>query len=275
MKKYLLLFCFISVFCHAQNYRAIYDLRFKPNKDKDSILSDQYALDIFPKLNKSHFFNYNYYKNDSIMTVFQENSKRNGGVNINMESLPKTKLPLVFINEKAKQYSLKTIDGDSYKFPDFNPINWKILNETKKIRNWNCQKAETNFLGRNWTAWFTTEISFADGPYKFSGLPGLIVEVFDTKNNYYFSLDAFYKNPGLLFLPKIYEKPIEVSKKQYEKAYSNYVQDPAFKLRQGTIVDESGNVFHINGGFSKKFISEVTQERLNKIKDFNNPLELE
>lgn len=133
MKKYLLLFCFISVFCHAQNYRAIYDLRFKPNKDKDSILSDQYALDIFPKLNKSHFFNYNYYKNDSIMTVFQENSKRNGGVNINMESLPKTELPLVFINEKTKQYSLKTIDGDSYKFPDFNPINWKILNETKKL----------------------------------------------------------------------------------------------------------------------------------------------
>jgi GLPGLI family protein len=31
-------------------------------------------------------------------------------------------------------------------------------------------KATTEFAGRTYVAWYTTEISIADGPYKFYGL---------------------------------------------------------------------------------------------------------
>lgn len=46
-----------------------------------------------------------------------------------------------------------------------------------KIGEFNTQKAETNFAGRKWIAWFTSDIPFQDGPYKFHGLPGLIVKI--------------------------------------------------------------------------------------------------
>jgi len=57
--------------------------------------------------------------------------------------------------------------------------NWTITNETKKIGNFICTKASTTFRGRNYVAWFTQEVSLPYGPWKFYGLPGLILEVLE------------------------------------------------------------------------------------------------
>lgn len=57
--------------------------------------------------------------------------------------------------------------------------NWKLHKETKKIGDFNCQKATIKFRGRNYTAWFTNEIPIRYGPWKFQGLSGLILEVYD------------------------------------------------------------------------------------------------
>lgn len=265
---------FLSLLNFSQSYRAVYELSFKPDKAKDSLVKDTYALDIFPKLKKSNFYNYSYYKSDSIFSVISRNSNLNGGFDFDSNALPKARYPLAYNLEKEKGFSLKTLDGDSYIFPDLENAKWKILNETKKIKTWTSQKAETDFLGRHWIAWFSTDLPFAEGPYKFKNLPGLITEVHDSENDYLFNLTAFYKIPDIEFVPNVFKKPISVKKSQYEKALSNYKKDPAGKLRQGTIVDESGNVFNYTGGISKDFIDEITQERLKKMKDFNNPLEL-
>lgn len=36
-------------------------------------------------------------------------------------------------------------------------FNWILSNESQKIENYNTQKATTDFGGRKWNAWFTTE----------------------------------------------------------------------------------------------------------------------
>lgn len=64
-------------------------------------------------------------------------------------------------------------------------MDWKILKETKKIGKFNCKKATTTFRGRNYIAWFTTDISLPYGPWKLHGLPGLILEAHDTNKNAY------------------------------------------------------------------------------------------
>ena len=54
---------------------------------------------------------------------------------------------------------------------------WSLQSETKKINNINCKKATTSFRGRNYTAWYTEDIPIIGGPWKFNGLPGLILAV--------------------------------------------------------------------------------------------------
>jgi GLPGLI family protein len=62
-------------------------------------------------------------------------------------------------------------------------INWKIEKDTKKIGSFICKKATTFFRGRNYIAWFTSEIPLPFGPWKLNGLPGIILEAYD--NNKY------------------------------------------------------------------------------------------
>lgn len=66
-------------------------------------------------------------------------------------------------------------------------INWKIGKETKKIGKFNCKIATANFRGRNYTAWFTPEIPLPYGPWKLQGLPGLILEAYDTNKFVYWT----------------------------------------------------------------------------------------
>ena len=54
---------------------------------------------------------------------------------------------------------------------------WNLIDESKKINNFICKKATTTFRGRNYIAWYTEDIPIIGGPWKFDGLPGLILEV--------------------------------------------------------------------------------------------------
>lgn len=65
-------------------------------------------------------------------------------------------------------------------------IKWEISNDTKDIGNFKCTKALGNFRGREYTAWFTTTIPLPYGPWKLQGLPGLILEAYDTNKEIYF-----------------------------------------------------------------------------------------
>lgn len=59
--------------------------------------------------------------------------------------------------------------------------NWKISEDTLVILGYCCQKATCTFRGREYTAWFSIDIPISNGPWKFGGLPGLILKVFDTE----------------------------------------------------------------------------------------------
>ncbi len=73
-------------------------------------------------------------------------------------------------------------------------MNWKLLNDTKVEGQYTLQKATTTFGGRNWIRVGFEDINLSEGPYKFRGLPGLIFEIEDDKNNFMFKLSKSMKS---------------------------------------------------------------------------------
>lgn len=63
--------------------------------------------------------------------------------------------------------------------------------DTETILGYNCLKASTEFAGRTYTAWFTTEIPLPFGPYKFGELPGLILKIEDTEQQFVWETVGF------------------------------------------------------------------------------------
>lgn len=65
-------------------------------------------------------------------------------------------------------------------------MDWKMSFETKEILGYQCFKAECDFRGRHWTAWCTMQIPVQDGPWKFCGLRGLILQMEESRGHYAF-----------------------------------------------------------------------------------------
>ena len=68
-------------------------------------------------------------------------------------------------------------------------INWDLPDETKTINELTCKKATAIVRGRNWEVWYTPDIPMFYGPWKFYGLPGLIVSAMDESKEFFFTLN--------------------------------------------------------------------------------------
>lgn len=88
---------------------------------------------------------------------------------------------VLFTKGKNKEYLVKE---------NIFPIRWKLNSEEKEIGGLLCRKATGYFRGRNYEAWYTPEIPVSLGPWKFQGLPGVILEVYDQKKEVFFSATA-------------------------------------------------------------------------------------
>jgi GLPGLI family protein len=69
---------------------------------------------------------------------------------------------------------------------------WLIQDDTLTIANYLNQKATCNYRGRNYTAWFAPDIPISNGPWKFGGLPGLIMKVYDDDREFVFECVGIY-----------------------------------------------------------------------------------
>lgn len=76
---------------------------------------------------------------------------------------------------------------------DLPAIDWKISADTASFGGLHCQKATTHFKGRDYTAWFCADMPFHAGPWKLNGLPGVILDAHDAKNEVVFKFDGIEK----------------------------------------------------------------------------------
>ena len=83
---------------------------------------------------------------------------------------------------------------------DIPKFDWSLLEQTDTICGYPCYTAKTTFRGRDWTVWYTHEIPFAAGPWKFNGLPGLILKVQDRDMDYIWECQSLVqKNDPIVY----------------------------------------------------------------------------
>lgn len=91
------------------------------------------------------------------------------------------------ITENSLKY-YDVLGSVEYQYKEEISFNWKLEAQTKKIRGYTCKKASVSYGGRKWVAWYAIDIPINAGPYKFKGLPGLIIKMTDRTNSYDFEL---------------------------------------------------------------------------------------
>ncbi len=70
---------------------------------------------------------------------------------------------------------------------------WTLEEDTDSFLGHPCQKATCRWRGRDYVAWFAPDIPIRRGPWKFGGLPGLIMKIHDVDSLYVFEAVAIEK----------------------------------------------------------------------------------
>ncbi|MDE5876906.1 MAG: GLPGLI family protein [Muribaculaceae bacterium] len=141
--------------------------------------------------------------------------------------------------------------------PDFK---WTLHNDSiRQIGPYTCSMATTSFRGRNWTAWYTPEIPIPQGPWKFSGLPGLIVMVRDTDGEHIFKLLRTHTASNPVLSPdKLYSR---TERTTFNARKREYDADP-IKAWEGTALmptDANGNPVYPSKDI-KRFVNPIEKE---------------
>ncbi|MDQ1161875.1 GLPGLI family protein [Chryseobacterium sp. SORGH_AS 447] len=295
MKKFLAFGCLVlGILTQAQINRFFYEYKFIPDSNnKEDVKNEMMYLDIDQK--GSTYYSRDKFVSDSITNVeIQKQMKSNSGnMNINRkEKQGQVSYKVTKAYPDFTTYLFRSISSDRYKIKEGEKPEWKILSDKQKIGEYNTQKATTSFGGREWIAWFSTDIPFQDGPYKFYGLPGLIVKIEDTTGSHIMTLvgnkkiaevSSSDKEPELPQNIRVFGmggKELEVTENQFRKVWKDYVNDPTKNMRQ--MMGGSGDVkvsfkFKDPSGKEVSDPNEVlrameknTKERLAKD---NNPIE--
>ncbi len=145
-------------------------------------------------------------------------------------------------------------------------IDWKISGDTATFGGLFCQAATGHFKGRDYIVWFCPDLPMFTGPWKLNGLPGVIVDAHDTKNEVVFAFDGVEKaipaksQPvggasadekdlppilrGLNYDPNLIKPPlsaIKTTQKEFDKLKETMVKDPQAFAQAVEAANSQGN----------------------------------
>lgn len=202
--------------------KAVYKLGFQKDSTNPKSVKDEY-MQLYIGDTSSLFDSINYGMIDSAFS----SAGKNGNNGPSFGFLMGMKTEFMYLIQKQREaivtYGFIGINDLFYYNEDKNQFDWKILQDTASIGGIPCQKAEASFCGRKWIAWFAPEIPISDGPYKFCGLPGLILKINDVREFWNFSIVSI-TNMDSVISPSLLNRAPQMikNKKTYLKELKYY-----------------------------------------------------
>jgi GLPGLI family protein len=167
-------------------------------------------------------------KSNKTLNASIENDINKGKVSIDITDKSSR---FIFSNTKTKLWYEKKpkLDNQFILKEKMENIFWKISDSTKTIGKIDCKLATTNFRGRLYFAWYSLNIPSYWGPWKLHGLPGLIVEVYDSTKEIYI-IATEIKKTDTLINRSILDNYSILTKDEWEKEKSEFSNNLKNKL---------------------------------------------
>lgn len=109
-------------------------------------------------------------------------------------------------------------------------IRWELLPRTDSVCGYGCHTAMAEFRGRRWTVWYAPDIPVAYGPWKFAGLPGLVLQAEDAAGEFRWTCERI----GTTAAPIVWydtEESKELTRKQILRYFRNFYAAPFAQMR--------------------------------------------
>jgi len=267
---YTFFILFIGILSFAQTHRFIYQVNYR----KDSTSVEKTKVDMYLDINpdESLYYKRSYYVDDSLRMI-------SGDVVVSDLILT----DILQKNRKTNEYSNYTFQGfDSFLLKDIPQQKWKIGSESRSIDGYKVQKATTKWAGRDWIAWFAPDIPFHEGPYKFHGLPGLIMEVNDTKDQFHFELIRSTKlDPTYVLhfytIISTGGRAVSLPYSRYKQMKLDYYKSPMKAARDGMIdLEKTPITIDQNKVLrNEKDLRDYEESERALLVKYNNPIELD
>ncbi|ACU08405.1 hypothetical protein FIC_01963 [Flavobacteriaceae bacterium 3519-10] len=219
--------------------------------------------------NESMFFSEAAYVSDS---VFAENTKN--GVRTDFKNLPEDHLRGFVkknLNLQTITYYSDEFDDLEFQYDEKPDFKWQITAQNKQVLGYKVFLAKTSYMGRQYSAYFTTEIPVSDGPYKFFGLPGLILEIFDDEKKHHFEAVGIAEGRQI-HLDLESRKFKETDKLKFNTAREAYRKAPLQRLIQlmnssqiYEVPDKNGDVVDL-----RKLFEENQRTMIKQFQNENN-----
>lgn len=259
MKTNLSILILLLGICLNAQIRIEYELEYKIDSTSDFVELEVFNLDIEDNISK--FYPRALATMDSLV---------NSGNYLYNDKVVEPKLDYMIEKKGKEVFFQETIAMNIFNIKEPRQLDWQIIpNSIDSISQYQVQKAETLFGGRKWTAYYTNEIAYSDGPYKFYGLPGLILRIYDQEKDYFFDLVSVKKIDkafNFTFYDKIGVKKIDIDFNKYQNIVSEIETNPQ-------VIS-----YLMTGSFDVVLPSEIGDQfveryKNNKLKK-NNPIEL-
>lgn len=156
---------------------------------------------------------------------YLQNNAGNYGV-LPVSSIPKSKSSVYKEGDKIIT-TLPIGRKDLYRFEE-PALKWELIkNKKKTILSYSCNLAKTiSDTGKTYYAWYTTAIPVSEGPFRFKGLNGLILEVYNEEKSIIITGVEITKVKELIE-PLKYINIYEVkNKSQFLKKRKEVMEDP-------------------------------------------------
>jgi len=242
----------------SSNFIVLYELNFKQDTTNlDYIISE--TMYLFIGSSHSMFISKNLFIYFGLIKEIKSQESFSSWLSNPNNKPPKPKVLYQIIKDFTTGEILyfERIIGTSFKYQEeIYSLHWKLQNISDTILGYHVQQATLEYGGRSWFAWFCPEIPYNDGPYKFCGLPGLILKVYDSDMHYVFEVESIEQVAEYVNfeLPEI--DYVKTSRHGFLKSKENFRSDIINRAKEA--------------GLS----SEAQQTAARNLQKKNNPIEL-